>query len=79
MYAGLQLSFDCCFAAARKALALKPDYAEAYNNIAAAYESMGMWDEAVDAAVQAVTLKPDFQLAKNNLQYSLEQKAKGAK
>ena len=61
-------------AACRKALQLRPDFPEAYNNIAAAYEALGMWDEAIQAAQQAIKLKPDFQLAKNNLAWSLSQK-----
>jgi len=60
--------------AAKKALQLKPGYAEAYNNIAAAYEAMNQWDPAIEAAQRALRLKPDFQLAKNNLAYSLAQK-----
>jgi tetratricopeptide (TPR) repeat protein len=59
---------------ARAALRLRPDYAEAYNNIAAAYASMHRWDEAIAAAQSALRLKPDFQLAKNNLAWSISQK-----
>ncbi len=59
---------------AEEALRLRPDYAEAYNNIAASYESMGKWDEAIAAAQTAVRLKPDFQLAKNNLAWAEGQK-----
>lgn len=59
-----------CIDAARQALKLRPDYAEAWNNIAAAYEAMSQWPQAVEAAREAVRLKPDFQLAKNNLAYS---------
>lgn len=62
--------------AARSALKLRPDYAEAWNNIAAGYESMGQWDQAIAAAENAIRLKPDFQLAKNNLAWSNAQKAK---
>ena len=61
-------------AAAKKALKLKPDYPEAYNNIAAAYEDMHQWDQAIEAAQAALKLRPDYQLAKNNLAYSLAQK-----
>jgi len=59
---------------AKAALRIRPGYAEAYNNIAASYESMKKWDRAIDAARTAVSLKPDFQLAKNNLAWALSQK-----
>lgn len=59
---------------ARAALRLRPDYAEAYNNIAAAYNSMHKWDDAIAAAETAVRLKPDFQLARNNLAWAEGQK-----
>ena len=66
--------YNDCVSAATQALHLRPNYAEAYNNIAAGYESMGRWDEAVTAAQEAIRLKPDFQLARNNLAYALSQK-----
>ena len=53
--------------AARESLSLRPDYAEAYNNIAAAETALGNWNVAVTAAEQAVALRPDFALARNNL------------
>jgi tetratricopeptide (TPR) repeat protein len=64
---------------AREALKLRPDYPEAYNNIAAAYETMHKWDEAIAAAKEAIRLKPDFQLAKNNLAWSISQKKLGVR
>ena len=69
-----QRRYQESIAASKEALKLKPDYAEAYNNIAASNQAMGRWDEAIQAAQEAVKLKPEFQLAKNNLQYSLNQK-----
>jgi len=63
--------------AARKALKLKPDSAEAWNNIAADNEAMHRWDAAIAAAKKAIALSPDFQLAKNNLAWSISQKAAG--
>jgi protein O-mannosyl-transferase len=68
--------FEECIQAAREALNLRPDYAEAWNNIAAAYNSMSKWDEGIRAAEEAIRLKPNFQLAKNNLAWAQEQKAK---
>jgi tetratricopeptide (TPR) repeat protein len=62
--------------AAQKALELRPDYAEAYNNISAAYNSMGKWDEGIQAAAEAVRIKPDYQLAKNNMLWAIGEKKK---
>jgi tetratricopeptide (TPR) repeat protein len=70
--------FEDCISSAKRALEDKPDYAEAYNNIAAAYNSMSRWDEGIQAATQAIRLKPDFQLAKNNLGWAISQKQKAA-
>jgi tetratricopeptide (TPR) repeat protein len=64
---------------AQAALRLRPNYAEAYNNMAASYSSIGKWDQAIAAAQKAVALKPDFQLAKNNLAWALSQKKLGAR
>lgn len=63
---------------AQHALRLHPDYAEAYNNIAAAYASLHQWDQAIAAAQAAVRIKPDFQLAKNNLAWAVSQKTLAA-
>ena len=60
--------------ASRAALAVRPAWAEAHNNMAAAYASLRMWDEAIQESGEAVRLKPDFQLARNNLAWALEQK-----
>lgn len=62
--------------AARKALDRKPDYAEAYNNLAASFASLRKWDEAIQAAREAVRLKPDFPLARNNLAWAEGEKQK---
>lgn len=65
--------------AARKALELRPDLAEAHNNIAAAFASLAEWDDAIQAAREALRLKPDFQLARNNLAWAEAQKRKETK
>jgi tetratricopeptide (TPR) repeat protein len=49
--------------------------AAAYNNMAASYSSMKMWDPAIENARKAIALKPDFQLARNNLDWALKSKA----
>ncbi len=79
-YLGLSLlhyragQYQDCIKAAKKALQLRPDYAEAYNNIAAAYQAMSQWNAAIDAARRALELKPDFVLARNNLAWSRAQR-----
>jgi len=62
--------FEASIEVARKALALKPDYAEAYSNICAAHNSLKQWNKAIEACTKAIELKPDFQLAKNNLAWA---------
>jgi Flp pilus assembly protein TadD len=56
--------------ACRLALALRPDYAEAWNNLCAAYNNLGRYQEAAAACEQALRYKPDYELARNNLQYA---------
>lgn len=63
-----------CVEAARMALKTRPDYAEAWNNIGAAYNQMSQWDRAIAAETQALRLKPDLQLARNNLAVALKAK-----
>ena len=65
-----------CLAAAKRALELRPDFAEAYNNLAAAYLSMKMWDEGIQAARKALALKPDYADAKDNLDWALAHRPK---
>jgi len=61
------LRYEDSIKACHAALKLKPDFAEAHNNIAAAYEAMGMWDEAIGAAQEALRINPGYELAQNNL------------
>jgi tetratricopeptide (TPR) repeat protein len=71
--------FEQCVRAATEALRLRPGYAEAYNNIAAGYQSMHRWDESIAAAQEAIRLKPDFPIARNNLAFALSQRSLQAK
>jgi tetratricopeptide (TPR) repeat protein len=68
--------YQDCIQAATDAIKLKPDYAEAYNNICTAHNGLQEWDKAIVACEQAIKLKPDFQLAKNNLAWATGEKAK---
>jgi Flp pilus assembly protein TadD len=67
--------YEESIAAAQSALSLKPDYAEAFNNICAANNKLERYDEAAKACEQALRIKPDFDLARNNLQYARDHAA----
>jgi tetratricopeptide (TPR) repeat protein len=67
-----------CLRASNEALALRPGYPEAYNNLAAAHNSLREWDQAIAAAQTALSLKPDFELARNNLAVANAGKAQAA-
>ena len=51
----------------RKALEIKPDYAEAHNNLGLALASRGQVDEAIAHYRKALEIKPDYAEAHNNL------------
>jgi tetratricopeptide (TPR) repeat protein len=55
-----------------KALALKPDYAKAYNNMGVALQDQGRLDEAIEAYNKALSIKPDFADAYNNMGNALK-------
>ena len=68
-------NYEESLAAAQSALSLKPDYAEAFNNVCAACNKLGRYEEAAKACEQALRIKPDLDLARNNLQYAREHAA----
>jgi protein O-mannosyl-transferase len=71
--------FENCIRFAELALKERPAYAEAYNNLIAAYNSLGRWDDAIAAGQQALRLKPDYPLARNNLLWAVAQKNRQAR
>ena len=50
-----------------KALAIKPDYAEAYNNMGSALKDKGESDAAIESYKKALKIKPDYAEAYNNM------------
>ena len=50
-----------------KALAIKPDYAEAYNNMGNALKEQGKLEEAIEAYNKALAIKPDYAEAHRHL------------
>jgi tetratricopeptide (TPR) repeat protein len=67
-------NYPLCIRAAKEALKLKKDYAEAWNNIGAAYGQLHQWDEEIIACKEALHINPAFELAKNNLNWALQHK-----
>jgi Flp pilus assembly protein TadD len=50
-----------------KALQIKPDYADAHNNLGVALDALGKSEEAVASYHKALQIKPDYAEAHNNL------------
>jgi len=63
--------YEKCIQACRQAIELKPDYADAYSNIAAAYNQLKRWEDGAAAAKKALEIDPDHALAKGNLKWAL--------
>ena len=59
--------YEDCIEASGHAVALRPDYPEALNNMCAAEIALKRYSDAIPSCERAIALKPDFQLAKNNL------------
>ena len=59
-----------------KAIAIKPDYADAYNNIGDALQKQGKLEEAIEAYNKALALKPDYADAYNNMGNTLKNQGK---
>ena len=64
--------FPQCIDACHRALALKPNYPEAFNNICSAYNQLKEYEKAMQACDRALKLNPAFTLAKNNYNYARE-------
>ena len=59
-----------------KAIAIKPDFAEAYNNMGAALKAQGNLEEAIEACNKAIAIKPDFAEAYYNMGISFKEQGK---
>jgi len=58
------------------ALAIKPDNAEAYNNMGNALQEQGKLDEAIEAYNKGLAIKPDNAEAYNNMGNALQEQGK---
>ena len=63
----------------QEALRLKPDYAEAHNNLGIALARKGQIDEAISQFQEALRLKPDYAEAHYNLGIALARKARSTR
>jgi tetratricopeptide (TPR) repeat protein len=68
--------FTEALASARECLRLRPDDADAYNNMAVSYIGPGQYNDAVESAENAVRLRSGFTLAQNNLAWALAEQQK---
>ena len=59
-----------------KALAIKPDYAQAYNNMGVTLQEQGKLEEAIEAYNKALAIKPDNAEAYNNMGNALKEQGK---
>jgi len=62
--------YEDCIAVCEQMLLRWPNYAPAYNNIGAAYNSLQQWDKAINALNQSLKIDPKNQLAINNLAWA---------
>ena len=59
-----------------KAISLKPDYADAYNNLGTVFQDQGKLERAIEAYNKALSIKPDYAEAYNNLANTLKDQGK---
>ena len=62
-----------CIASARRALEIRPEYAEAWNNIGAAHNALHEWAQGIAASEAALRINPSLQIARNNLEFARRQ------
>ena len=58
---------DKAIKAYKRAISLRPDYADAYNNMGVVLKQKGKHDEAIKLHKKAISLRPDYAEAYNNL------------
>ena len=57
----------------QNAISIKPDYADAYNNMGNALKDQGKLEEAIQAYNKAISLKPNFVDPYNNMSIALQE------
>jgi tetratricopeptide (TPR) repeat protein len=69
-----QKQYELCIAACESALAIKPDYDLAYNNLCATYNKLGMWNNAIEMAEKGLKINPHNLMLRNNLNEAIKGK-----
>ncbi|MDC0869247.1 tetratricopeptide repeat protein, partial [Paracoccaceae bacterium] len=69
-------NLDLAINAFQKVINIKPDYAEAYNNLGNPLTGQGKLDEAIAYYQKALSLKPDYSEAYNNMGIALHYQGK---
>ena len=70
----LERRFDEAINAYQRALSLRPDFPEGYNNLSICFYELGRMDESLAAARRAISLRPNYPEAHNNFANSLQRK-----
>lgn len=74
-----QKQYELCIAACESALAIKPDYDLAYNNLCATYNKLGMWNNAIEMAEKGLKINPHNLMLRNNLDEAIKGKQQDQK
>ncbi len=68
----MQGQLEAAAAAYRQAVTIRPDYAEAHNNLGVALERLGQFEAAVESCRRAIALKPNYIEGYNALGVALQ-------
>ena len=71
-----QQKLDLAIQAYDKAISIKPDFSEAFNNMGITLKKQGKLEEAIDAYCKAVSIKPNYAEAYKNMGLTLQNKGK---
>ncbi len=67
-------NYEKCIEFCKKAIAIRPNFADAYSNMGASYNALKQWDKGVEACKKALEINPNHKLAKGNLAWALSEK-----
>lgn len=74
-----QKQYELCIAACASALLINPHYDLAFNNLCAAYNKLGRWDDAIMLGQKGLKINPNNERLKNNLAEAIRGKQNSGK